>query len=412
MSKSPMSEEELANLSDDDIMNMAAAPVMAQEEKEADADPDVADDAGSTEDDPGVDGSEDPDTGSEDDKENDPDADPDAADNDGGETNPDLNRPDDEPVVEKPVEGEKKKPAKADEKPEVKAEEDTSNEPVDYKAAYDKIMGFKAAGKNVVLKSVDDAVQLMQLGTHYTKKMQALQPNLKLLRMLENNQLLDEGKLSFLIDISRKDPAAIQKMVRESGVDPMDIDTSVEPEYRAGKHKVTDAEMVFTSTLEEVASEPVGKNLIVEINRSWDKASKDELFKDPTILRHLKAQKSNGIFDQISTEIDRRRTLGYLRNEPFLQAYESVGKEMDAQGRLTPVVTDGGAPPVSGGQPNPDRRIVETRKAPRTTVSNNERARAASPTKSAGRKPVAADFNPLSMSDEDFEKNASLANKL
>lgn len=50
------------------------------------------------------------------------------------------------------------------------------------------------------VNSVDEAIQLMQMGANYTRKMQELQPHRKTLLMLENNGLLDEGKLSFLID--------------------------------------------------------------------------------------------------------------------------------------------------------------------------------------------------------------------
>jgi hypothetical protein len=275
---------------------------------------------------------------------------------------------------------------------------------IDYKAAYERIMGpFKANGKEVKLQSLDEAIQLMQMGANYTKKLQALQPNLKLLKMLENNGLLDEGKLSYLIDIDKKNPQAIQKLVRESGIDPMEIDTTVEPTYKPSNHRVTDEEMLFTSTLEEVASDPVGKEMIVHINKTWDARSKEALWSDPAIMRVMTDHRHSGIYDKITAEIERRKVLGYLKNEPFLQTYYAVGQEMKEQGILVQN--------TQATETTNSSRVVDTRPAQKKTVDNNQKARAASPVKVAPHK-TTQEFNPLALSDEDFEKNAALARRV
>src|SRR5690606_21653948 len=95
-----------------------------------------------------------------------------------------------------------------DKKPDPKADkkvvEDTAKDnqvTPDYEKLYKEIMKpFKANGREIKLNSPEEVITLMQKGANYTKKMQALQPHLKIVRMLENNQLLDEGKLSQLID--------------------------------------------------------------------------------------------------------------------------------------------------------------------------------------------------------------------
>lgn len=413
MSGATMTQEEFANLSDDEIMNMAEAPVLApaantnadptdqgnqDEGGQENADPAADSNPGSVEGDDGAAGSDDQDGPGSDNAgaagDGDPAEDPDGA---GGEGD-----------------GKSPKPA-GDSKPEDKAQkpgedgksvQKSEDKAVDYKAAYEQIMApFKANGKEIKLESPDEVIRLMQMGANYTKKLQALQPNLKLLKMLENNGLLDEGKLSYLIDIERKDPKAIQKLLRDSGIDPMDIDTSVEPTYKPGNHKVSDEEMRFTTALEEASSDPAGKNLIVEINKTWDGSSKNALYQDPNILRVLTEQKQNGIYDQVTAEIDRRKLLGTIpENEPFIQVYYRVGQELTQKGVLTPKNLAPASTQTS--------RVVETRQAPTSkTVTNSDKARAASPTRTAPKK-VAQDFNPLAMSDEDFEKNQELAKRL
>lgn len=296
---------------------------------------------------------------------------------------------------------------------DTKAKAKTGADETDYKALYEQVMApFKANGRDVQAKSPQEVVRLMQMGANYNKKMEALKPNLRLLKMLENNKLLEEGKISYLIDLDRKDPKAIQKLLRESGVDPMDVDTSAEPDYRPGNYGVSDAEMTFSSALEEVASNPAGQQVVVDIHRSWDKQSKDILFEQPDLLSVMRDHKEKGFYDTITAEVERRRTFGEMRNMPFITAYQVVGKELDDRGALA-------AKPVTetaqSGTP-PNSRVVDTRTARpagrRTADDTNDRARAAAATKSAPKKAAPREFNPLAMSDEEFEQQAGFGRQL
>ena len=400
----PMTEEEIANLSDDELMNMAIPPVAMSEPPEEEQEPPAEEQAEPEA--AEASGGEAPEAEDAEEEEEQTEEEP----SDSSET---LATSDDKFSESQEKAPEKKEEPKAEEDPpeeksEEKSEAKAEDKGIDYKAAYERIMGpFKANGKEIQLQSIDEAIQLMQMGANYTKKLQALQPNLKLLKMLENNGLLDEGKLSYLIDIDKKNPEAIQKLIRESGLDPLEIDTSVEPAYKSGNYRVSDEEMMFTSTLEEVASDPVGKEMIVHINKTWDPQSKEALWSDPAILRVVTEHKQNGLYDQISSEVERRRILGHLRNEPFIQAYYSIGQEMQQKGLLVPR-QQANAPTI---QSQPASRVVDTRPAQKKTVTNSDKARAASPTKAAPKK-VVQDFNPLAMPDEEFEKHAELARRL
>jgi hypothetical protein len=283
---------------------------------------------------------------------------------------------------------------------ETSAESETVQEEVDFKAAYERIMSFKANGKNVVLKNIDEAVTLMQMGANYTRRMQELQPHRKIVTMLANNDLLDEGKLSFLIDLDRKNPEAIKKLVKDAGIDPMDIDTDAETAYLPGSHAVSDEEVSFRERMGELSSTPEGKETISTLHQ-WDDASKQALWKDPTIMSVIHEQKQSGVYDLIADEVDRRRTLGQIPvNTPFLQAYQQVGDDLVAQ-----------AKGQGGGQSDPDPagekspQVVAHRAAtPKPTVTNDDKVKAASPTK-AGSKKAEAVVNPLAMSDDAFLKS-------
>lgn len=278
---------------------------------------------------------------------------------------------------------------------------------VDPKTEYEKILApFNANGKPMQVKNADEAIRLMQMGANYSRKMQDIQPHRKVLRMLQDNQLLDENRLSFLIDLEKKNPEAIKKLIAESGIDPLEIDMTVAPAYREGNHRVSDEEESFRSALDEVTSSPSGKETVQLVHTTWDQASKDALWANPEILRTIQGQRENGIYDRIVSELDRQRALGDIPiSTPFLKAYEQVGKQLVASGGFQDLAQTPGntANQQQGqGQPQPVKQVVDTRVAqPKPVTSNSEQARAASPTRSTPgtAKPL---VNPLSMSDEEF----------
>ena len=269
----------------------------------------------------------------------------------------------------------------------------------DYKSFHDQVMApFKANGKMVQLKSPEEAIALMQMGANYTRKMQEIQPHRKVLLMLENNGLLDEGKLSYLIDLDKKNPDAIKKLVKDAGLDPMDIDTSEESAYRVGNHRVSDEEAAFRGVLDDLSATDNGKQTLQVINSTWDQASKELLWKNPGVMNLINQQRELGIYDRILTEVERRKALGQVPiNQPLLQIYQQVGQEMVAGNAFADIVQPAQQPretvaPVAS-------RVVP----PKPVVKNGDKATAAAPSKAAA-KPAKVIVNPLSMSDEDFLK--------
>ena len=260
-------------------------------------------------------------------------------------------------------------------------DEDAPDNGVNYKNAYNKIMApFKANGREFKVENPDEAVRLMQMGANYTKKMQSLAPNLKLMRMLDNNQLLTEDKIAYLIDLSQSKPAAVSKLLKDGNIDPMEIDTDDAAKYQAGDYSISDKEMSFHDILEDVTSTKAGKETVQHIDTVWDKASKATVFDDPTILSIINEQRSNGIYDKIATEVDRQKTLGTIPNTtPFIEAYKIAGDKLQAQGAFgSPEPDTGGS--VENTEPGP--KVLETRTGSRKpTVTNGEKAKAASSVK-------------------------------
>lgn len=282
-------------------------------------------------------------------------------------------------------------------------------EVVNFEAKYKEAMApLKANGKTIEIQSMDELRQLASMGANFTRKMQDIAPHRKILAMLENNGLLDETKLSFFIDLDKKNPEALKKLIKDSGVDPLDIDVSTEPAYQAGNHKVSDSEIAFRTVLEDLQSTPTGQETISLINSSWDQASKEELWKAPEVMATIQQQRENGIYDTISAEINRQSMLGKIpAGTPFIQAYLTVGNELNTRGAFTNL----NAPNSKGVQNAPTQTTasvnapVATRVVvPKSQVTNSAAANAAASTRQT-QKRVLPVVNLQSMSDDDFLKN-------
>lgn len=269
---------------------------------------------------------------------------------------------------------------------------------VDFEAEYKKLLTpFKANGREIQVKNVEDAIALMQMGANYNKKMAALKPNLKLMKLLENNGLLSEEKLSYLIDLEKKNPDAINKLVKDSGIDPMDLNAEKASGYKPGTYTVDDREIELDTVLEEIQDSSAYNQTLEIVSNKWDGASKQVIAKTPQLLKVINDHIESGIYDIISKEVERERTFGRLNGLSDIEAYRQVGDAIQARGGFNHL----------GRQDNksPEQPVVVPPKPKKVDDDKlRDKKRAASSTKPAAPNVTAKDFNPLSLSDEEFSK--------
>ena len=287
----------------------------------------------------------------------------------------------------------------ADKKADKSNEQGTVNAEDQLKALF---APFKANGREMSVTNIEEARQLMQFGANYSKKMQSLKPHLAIVRTLENAGIGD-AELSFLIDLHKKDPAAINKLVKDSKIDPMDLSNEKADSYTPKNHKATDAEVELESVLAELdGSEGLDKTLNI-VTKEWDKASKQVVGANPQLLKIINQHVESGAYDMIAAAVDKERALGRLLGLTDLEAYRQVGDAMHASGKFAHIngkaTKDSQQAPAAPVVAAPDPKKADDSK-------RNEQKRGVAPVKAApaGSKKADPDFNPLSMSDEEFMK--------
>lgn len=330
-------------------------------------------------------------------------ADADTADN----TDADADDADDVPVDPAVTADDKEDKDKANDPPAVEVvakdvsdavKPEAAPDAIDYKAEYERLLApFKANGRDIKVDNVDDAVTLMQMGANYNKKMAGLKPNLKLMKLLENNGLLSEEKLSYLIDLDKKDPAAIGKLLKDSKIDPLDFAEHTDKEYKPKKYAVDDLEMELDTVLDELQDTPTYNRTLDVVSNKWDGQSKQVIANSPQILKVINSHMQSGIYDQIQAEMESERVFGRLNGMSDIEAYRQVGDAIQARGGFDHLGHQ--------GQQTTKQPVIVTPK-PRQVDDDKlkEKRRAAGSSKPAGPTPVVQGFNPLALSDEAFEQ--------
>lgn len=286
-------------------------------------------------------------------------------------------------------------------KPETKGDTPETGK-FDYESAYKRItQPFKANGATVEVTDPDEVVKLMQMGLNYNKKMAALKPHLKIVKMLENNGLLDEQKLSRLVDISKKNPGAIAQFLKESGIDPLDMGTDAADAYRPADHSVSDKEYDLDQVLDALKDSPTFTKTIDVLTKEWDGRSRTAISDNPEIISIIDAHMGNGVFDKVNGVLQREKALGNLKGISDVDAYQQIAQQMVAQGHLRTQAEEAKPAPKANAA---DGASSETEATSTSTAERDQKRRAVAPVKGTAETKPAEPDSFLGLSDEEFMK--------
>jgi hypothetical protein len=230
------------------------------------------------------------------------------------------------------------------------------------------------------------------MGADYHRKTTEIKPLRKIGEMLKQNDLLDVGQLSYLIDLKNKNPQAIQKLLKESGIDPLDIDTSEEVNYRPSNYQVDDKTIELNDVLDSIQHTPQFDTTVKILGSEWDHQSKEYLSANPQTITILNEHIGNGIYDTIAKEVATQRMLGRLNGVSDLDAYRIIGDYIQANGGFNTTKQE----PVTQQAVQPTKPIQD----------NKQKKQAAGITKAATNKKTTdlASLDIMAMSDEEFAK--------
>ena len=258
------------------------------------------------------------------------------------------------------------------------------NQEVDYKSIYEQVFKpFKANGKEITPKSVEDIISLMQMGANYTKKMQLMAPMKKVVQSLDNAKI-DEQELNFLIDVSKGDKEAIKQLLIKHKIDPLEIDLDGDNTYSPRNNIASDEDVEFNDTLMDIHdSLPRIQEIL---NNTWDDNSKKAILKDPRLMRALHEEVQMGRFDEVKKRLEAEKTFGRYKGISDVNAYIDLVSKMEQERMKTKT------------QPETPTRTESTKKIPDKSKAAPTKGKTSKSSSSLTAKDL------LSMSDDEFNK--------
>ena len=315
-----------------------------------------------------------------------------------------------EQSASKDDEGDDKTDSDDEEESESESDDDPENdEAAEFKVPEDVDRVFKpfqSGGRKMQANNPDEVIQLMQMGANYTQKMQALAPHLKRVKTLEKAGI-DDAQLNYLIDLHNKNPQAINKLIADSEIDPMDLGEE-DQDYSPTNHAVSDQEMKVEDAIDSIRQSEHFNKTLQTVSKDWDAESREAFITKPHMLKTLNSHMESGIFDLVDNEIARRRSFGQLEGLSDVAAYEQIGDELNAAGAFNHLGVSRPADQTEKAKPKP--QPVKSQSRQRSTDKNlNARRRAASPTRATSKstKSQKPSFDPMTLSDEEFEAQFS-----
>lgn len=261
---------------------------------------------------------------------------------------------------------------------------------------------FTANGRQVRVENPEDVIRLMQMGMNYNKKMEAIKPNMGLIRTLRDNGIVEPSQLQFLLDLQKGDKAAIAKLLKDKKVDSYDLPDLEETPYVPKTEIVSTSQANFDEVLADIRTMPQGAELLQSIGNTWDDTSLEFLQSNPEAMYLVYKDKQSGMYDEVMRTIDVDKAMGRIPPEwqakPFVELYEFVATELSKQTapveEQQPQTNVQATPKVVGHNLQNPNQVVKTSVAPKSASINNTGS-------SQNILTEVPDF--LAMSDEQFE---------
>jgi len=274
-----------------------------------------------------------------------------------------------------------------DESAEENAQE-SEEDAFDYKAHYEAIMApLKANGREIQLKSPEDARRSIQMGLNYDDKMVAIKPVRLAGKALERagiikDGVIDEEALNRMIDFNNGDIEVMKQRLKELEIDPLDLDLE-STDYQAQDYVPDEHSLVLDDIQQQLNSRGSTEQVVGALD-VLDTGSKEFFAENPEQLLSLEQDVTNGVFDEIYGNVQYERRMGRLAGKTDMEAYIEF-----AQARAQAAQQVQAQPPVQEQKPT---KVVNTKK----------RAKAAG-SKPAPSKTTEA-VNPFDLSDDEFEQ--------
>ena len=244
------------------------------------------------------------------------------------------------------------------------SEDDTESKPSETL----ELRPVKIDGQEVPINSLDELYTLASAGGKFTKKMQALSKYQKAY-MIMDKQGLTEQDISLLAEAKAGNKDAIATLIKEAGIDPLDLDDEPNEHYIPGAFIPSDTAVALEEVQKEISADPEYTITSNIVNNVLDERSQERMIENPNLIRGIHEDIKSGAFQYVMAEAEKLKLMDGARR-PDLEYYI-----MAAQRTAEPAVMPNANTPYSGSMQNQQASQQMTQKP---AVSKSKRKAAGS----------------------------------
>lgn len=220
---------------------------------------------------------------------------------------------------------ETEEPAELDEE-----EADKSEESEEKPAEEPEISKYKVKANGSDFEfTVDELVQLAPKAMDYTRKMQEIKPWRTTISALKDNGITHDN-VNMMIDAFKGDKDAITELVKQAGLDTLDIDTE-NVNYSPKEYGRSEIELEIDEVVSTISKDPEYKITQHVVDAQWDDVSRSKLAENPQMISGLHADIKSGLYDSVSPLMTKLKALDGGRKSDIEYYIEAGGQYLAEQ---------------------------------------------------------------------------------
>ena len=191
---------------------------------------------------------------------------------------------------------------------------------------------LKANGHEVIVDTPEKAIQLMQMGINYNKRLQEIKPYTGLVKALKDNNLADDRDImNQLIDIAKGDKQALLDFAKRKNID-LNDDIDEDTKYKPNENISSDEEVAFDDVVSRLKSNDNYDKFSQNISNDFGDSSSSVFYKRPEMLEALSSDMDNGIYDKVMASVQSKKIFE-KDNRPvidiYIDSYSDVVKQIN-----------------------------------------------------------------------------------
>ena len=192
---------------------------------------------------------------------------------------------------------------------------------------------LRANGKEYPIDSIEELYKMASAGVGAQQKFQAIAGHKKTIMAADKAQVDLMDAVNLAAEYKADPKAVIARLLRESKIDPLDIDTEAEI-IEAKDHSVSDFEVKYDEVIGEIGDSPIFPKVQDLLLNGWDDSSRSLFLEDPSMITRLHDEMTpmekdgKSMFDLVSPMAEKMKLSGDTR--PDFDIYmEARGKKVE-----------------------------------------------------------------------------------